>query len=251
MGFNEAIGLEEQMKRMAYEFTYKEIEIREICRSMINRNQMLFDDRIEELKQNEKMFKDMVFEVTEIIMRKESNIIAAHGGIPMQLIAHFVYQKFSTMLEVKEEEYRMKGLHEIQTKEFRERVTSWMDEIVEDYEDIFVDITKNYGWAAMKSVSRIIIKLGEVEPILNNLPDFIVFQFIMSIIADKYCKEKLKGEMDEWRPTTKKVLNSMENVEEILSTYDKSSTDWLITATEQVKELNDPIAEAIFAWSIS
>lgn len=113
--------------------------------------------------------------------------------------------------------------------------TREMDKIVAAIEDQFME------W--VKTVKKVDPAYGQVNATLANI-------FIRDYLYEEYFKYENRGAIQEWRPSTVTVEVAMNKVDEILKTYDRKSTDWIEYATKEVKKLNDPIAVAIFAWSI-
>lgn len=79
---------------------------------------------------------------------------------------------------------------------------------------------------------------------------FCIQQSIRDVLYEIYEKYTSGGEVVEWKPNLGRVEDVMKQVQEILDTYERGSTDWYKVAADKVKTLNDPIASALFAWAM-
>lgn len=73
---------------------------------------------------------------------------------------------------------------------------------------------------------------------------------IRDALYEMYEKYASGKEIVEWKPNLGRVEDAMKQVQEILDTYERGSTDWYKVAADKVKALNDPIASALFAWAM-
>lgn len=79
---------------------------------------------------------------------------------------------------------------------------------------------------------------------------FCIQQSIRDVLYEIYENYASGGEIAEWKPNLGRVEDAMKQVQEILDTYERGSTDWYKVAADKVKALNDPIASALFAWAM-
>lgn len=75
-------------------------------------------------------------------------------------------------------------------------------------------------------------------------------QSIRDVLYEIYENYASGGEIAEWKPNLGRVEDAMKQVQEILDTYERGSTDWYKVAADKVKALNDPIASALFTWAM-
>lgn len=112
-----------------------------------------------------------------------------------------------------------------------------LDHVVAKIEDQFVK------WASKESTNENCKGLDRAQ----------VNMYIRNFLYEKYKSNKASknpGAIQEWRPNTLRARQAMEKVDEILDCYDRRSTDWVEQAYKKVKEIDDPMASAIFAWAI-
>lgn len=85
---------------------------------------------------------------------------------------------------------------------------------------------------------------------LISINRFCIQQSIRDALYEMYEKYASGKEIVEWKPNLGRVEDAMKQVQEILDTYERGSTDWYKVAADKVKALNDPIASALFAWAM-
>lgn len=106
------------------------------------------------------------------------------------------------------------------------------------------------------AVAKIYKKYAELDEEVDmsckliSINRFCIQQSIRDVLYEIYEKYASGKEIVEWKPNLGRVEDAMKQVQEILDTYERGSTDWYKVAADKVKALNDPIASALFAWAM-